>query len=323
MTMSLDVGGYTEAFDESDYNSLDKTNRDQVNAWLESEHPRRGDIQVTLISPLQTRSILLPFRRYDFVNAEGYRNWPFMSVLHWGEIPQGQWTLAVHFNSSEGFVEVSGVSMELYGTAEKPAAVRSIPAQCHQECRRGCSGEGPENCDACQRYRVAATLECVSVCPPGTMATADEGYCLETGAAADNFTNAGYDDDNLKSTTASLNTDSKEDHLSAKYVRRNASNTVTLAAALGGGLVAMILLVVLILLLCVLIFIALRRKRGPMKYVYEVFKDSIHSRSSSDDSSSFSACSMVDSSEPFATTMHMPSGDNANKDSDRTNPSIV
>ena len=297
VTMSLEVGGYTESFDESDYNSLDKTDLDRVNAWLEREHPRRGDIQVTLTSPQRTRSILLPFRRYDFVNAEGYRDWPFMSVFHWGEIPLGQWTLAVHFNSSEGFVEVSGVGMELYGTAEEPDAVRRIPTQCHPECLRGCSGEGPENCDVCQRYRVASTLECVSVCPRGTAAATD-GYCLET-SAADEFTNTYYDD-NPKSTTPSKD----GEHLSAKNVRKNTSNTITLAAALGGGLVAVGLLLILVILLSALAYITLRKR--PVQY--KVFKDSTHSGSDDNNSSSGSS---VDSTDQCATE------DGINKDHDQ------
>lgn len=302
VTMSLDVRGYTQSYDESDYNSLDKTNHDQVNAWLESEHPRRGDIQVILTSPQQTRSILLPFRRHDFVNTEGYRDWPFMSILHWGEIPLGQWTLMIYFNSSEGFVEVSGVRMELYGTEEVPEAIRNIPAQCHPECRRGCSGEGSEDCDACQRFRVASTLECVAVCPPGTTAAFD-GYCLEA-SAAENFTEM-YD--SARSTTASFTTE--EEQLLAKNFRKNAPNTVTLAAALGGGLVAMLLLVVLVILLCVLAYITLRKR--PIKY--KIFKDSTLSRSGNDSSSTNS----IDSAEQCDT------GDISDNSNDRTKPSII
>ena len=298
--MSLDVRGYTQSFDISDYNSLDKTNHDQVNAWLESEHPRRGDIQVVLTSPQQTHSILLPFRRHDFVNTEGYRDWPLMSILHWGEIPLGQWTLTIHFNSSEGFVEVSRVNMELYGTAEMPEAVRNIPAQCHPECRRGCSGEGPENCDGCQRFRVASTLECVTVCPQGTTAASD-GYCLETNVT-DNFTEA-YD--NARSTTTSFTTE--DEQLSVKNVRKNAPNTVTLAAALSGGSVAVILLMILVTLLCVLAYATLRKR--PIKY--KAFKDSTPSRSGDDSSS---ASSSIDSAEQC---------DTADIDDDRTKPSIV
>ena len=318
MTTSLEVGGYTETFDESDYHSLDKTDRDRVNAWLESEHPRRGDIQVMLTSPQQTRSVLLPFRWHDFVNTEGYRNWPFMSVLHWGEVPHGQWTLAVQFNSSEGFVEVSGVSMELYGTGEEPDAVRRIPAQCHPECRnlRGCSGEGPGNCDACRRYRVATTLECVSVCPPGTTVTAatDGYYCLET-SAADNVTNA-YDVGSINPTTASITTQEEEtEHLSAKSIR---INTMTLAAALGGGLLALILLVVLIALLCVLAYVTLRKR--PVQY--KVFKDSTYSRSDDNNDDCSSSASSVDSmaTEPIECATD---DDSVNNENNQTMPSIV
>ena len=53
----------------------------------------RGDIQVELVSPNGTKSILLPYRNYDFVNVEGYDSWPFMSVHYWGENPQGTWTI--------------------------------------------------------------------------------------------------------------------------------------------------------------------------------------------------------------------------------------
>ena len=252
MTMSLDVRGYTESFGYSDYSSLDKTDSDQVNAWLESEHPRRGDVQVVLTSPQQTRSVLLPFRRRDFINTEGYSDWPFMSVHHWGEAPQGQWTLAVHFNSSEGFVEVSGVSIELFGTMETPEAVRDIPTHCHSECRRGCSGEGQENCDACQRLRIAATLECVSVCPLGTAAS--DGYCLESSSssAPDNSTNA-YD--NITPTRELPTTEGAQN---------NASTGATLVAALSGGLVAAVLLVILAILLCILAYVSLRKT--PIKY---------------------------------------------------------
>ena len=49
----------------------------------------RGDIKVELVSPSGTKSTLLPHRKYDFINAEGYYNWPFMSLHYWGENPIG------------------------------------------------------------------------------------------------------------------------------------------------------------------------------------------------------------------------------------------
>ena len=95
--------------------------------WLENSHPRRGDIKIELTSPSGTNSILLPYRNYDFVNAEGYDNWPFMSIHFWGENPVGTWTLKITYKSTSGYVSMSGLSMTLHGTATVPTAVSSIP----------------------------------------------------------------------------------------------------------------------------------------------------------------------------------------------------
>ena len=90
------------------------TDRD-VYDWLEDSHPKRGDIKVELVSPSGTKSTLLPYRKYDFINAEGYDNWPFMSLHYWGENPIGTWTINVYFKSSYGYVSVHVNSFELYG----------------------------------------------------------------------------------------------------------------------------------------------------------------------------------------------------------------
>ena len=92
------------------------TDRD-VYDWLEDSHPKRGDIKVELVSPSGTKSTLLPYRKYDFINAEGYDNWPFMSLHYWGENPIGTWTIHVYFQSSYGYVSVHVNSFELYGTS--------------------------------------------------------------------------------------------------------------------------------------------------------------------------------------------------------------
>ena len=132
--MSLTIGGYSNSYDYTDlYDYLDyyydrdfdpkahtgNSERDLYD-WLENSHTRRGDIQIELTSPQGTKSILLPYRNYDFVNEEGYDSWPFMSVHHWGEDPVGSWELKVIFKSSEGYVKMSGVSVTLYGTATEP-----------------------------------------------------------------------------------------------------------------------------------------------------------------------------------------------------------
>ena len=81
----------SEAF--KDFQNLEEvakgnTDRD-VYDWLGDSHPKRSDIKVELVSPSGTKSTLLPYRKYDFINTEGYYNWPFMSLHYWGETPIG------------------------------------------------------------------------------------------------------------------------------------------------------------------------------------------------------------------------------------------
>ena len=100
------------------------TDRD-IYDWLGDSHPKRGDIKVELLSPCGTKSTLLPYRKYDFINAEGYDSWPFMSLHYWGEDPIGTWTINVYFKSSYGYVSVHVNSFELYGTNVIPEASTS------------------------------------------------------------------------------------------------------------------------------------------------------------------------------------------------------
>ena len=176
--MSLTVKGYSQSYDYSDfeYEVQWTTDVNDLYDWLEGSHPRRGDIKILLTSPQGTTSTLLPYRNYDFINAEGYDNWPFMSVHHWGENPTGQWTLTIYFKSSYGYVSMSSVNMTLYGTTHTPQAVANIPSVCDSACARRCSGPGSDHCDACRQLRIASTLECVTSCPSGT--TLHNNYCL-------------------------------------------------------------------------------------------------------------------------------------------------
>ena len=102
------------------------TDRD-IYDWLGDSHPKRGDIKIELVSPSGTKSTLLPYRKYDFINAEGYDSWPFMSLHYWGEDPTGTWTIHVYFKSSYGYVSVHVNSFEIYGTNIIPEAFSHIP----------------------------------------------------------------------------------------------------------------------------------------------------------------------------------------------------
>ena len=144
---------------------------------LEVTNGMRGDITVDLTSPSGTVSTLLSQRPNDRYDSSGYNDWPFMSVMFWGEHPTGEWTLTVSSLDSATSVRVSGVKMTFYGVVSTPEAVADIPDRCHSDCRRGCAGEGSDLCDSCVNLRNAYTLECINECPPGY--TERNGYCYD------------------------------------------------------------------------------------------------------------------------------------------------
>ena len=156
------------------------------------EDKKRGDMTVTLVSPSGTTSTILGARpvgsgffaiiQLIFFNSDKYIDWPFMSVMFWGENPTGEWTVTVGSVSSSTAVNVSSVEFQFYGVSEVPEAVANIPAQCHSDCRRGCAREGSNYCDSCVNLRNAYTLECIDHCPPGY--TEHNGYCYDSSLPA-------------------------------------------------------------------------------------------------------------------------------------------
>ncbi|EPQ10680.1 Proprotein convertase subtilisin/kexin type 6 [Myotis brandtii] len=107
---------------------------EHVVARISISHPRRGDLQIHLISPSGTKSQLLAKRvgkqpgaslpLHDHSN-EGFSNWEFMTVHSWGEKAEGEWTLEIQDMPSQ--VRSPGRqgklkewSLVLYGTAEHP-----------------------------------------------------------------------------------------------------------------------------------------------------------------------------------------------------------
>ena len=136
----------------------------------------RGDIQIQLISPSGTPSTLLSHRERDF-SSGGYYEWPFMSVMFWGEDPTGEWNLIITSRRNITQVDVSDVEFQFFGVSTTPESVANIPNTCHPDCARGCAQEGSNYCDSCINLRNAYTLDCIDSCPVGYIER--NSYCYD------------------------------------------------------------------------------------------------------------------------------------------------
>ena len=168
--LTLSVTGFNSSVNQTEAEEIVYyylyDNYPNISASEFSSYIKRGDLRVTITSPMNTTSKLLFERAFDLVNTEGYYEWPLLSVLHWGENPRGTWTIRVMWtNNNEGSGIVSDVSAVLYGVSQVPQSVANIPDRCSSLCARpkGCSGPDPDDCDACNSdlLRNATSLECI------------------------------------------------------------------------------------------------------------------------------------------------------------------
>ncbi|XP_006171829.1 proprotein convertase subtilisin/kexin type 4 [Tupaia chinensis] len=106
-------------------------------------YSRRGDLEISLTSPMGTRSTLVAIRPFD-VSGQGYDSWVFMSPHFWDEDPRGVWTLGLE---NKGYYFNTGTlyryTLLLYGTAEdmtaRPAGPQVTGSACVQRDTEGCA----------------------------------------------------------------------------------------------------------------------------------------------------------------------------------------
>ncbi|KAF2969015.1 hypothetical protein GQX73_g4545 [Xylaria multiplex] len=67
---------------------------EHVTVTMNVEHTQRGDLSVDLISPDNVISHISATRKLD-KSDQGYDDWTFMSVVHWGESGVGTWTIVI------------------------------------------------------------------------------------------------------------------------------------------------------------------------------------------------------------------------------------
>jgi subtilisin-like proprotein convertase family protein len=95
--------------------SFDVTNTlvcEQIGVRLQTDYPLRGNLRVTLVSPMGTRSVL---QFYNSDTNAGPTDWTYYSTHHFFESSAGTWTLTV---SDEGFGltgNVLGASLIIHG----------------------------------------------------------------------------------------------------------------------------------------------------------------------------------------------------------------
>ncbi|RMF98938.1 MAG: hypothetical protein D6741_09015, partial [Planctomycetota bacterium] len=85
--------------------------------WVEVDvditHPRVGDLELVLVSPSGTESVLATPHTHD-PTATGY-HWTFTSARHWGESAAGDWTLIVRDLATGETGTLDSWSLRVYG----------------------------------------------------------------------------------------------------------------------------------------------------------------------------------------------------------------
>jgi hypothetical protein len=73
---------------------------EHIGLRLKTDHSLRGDLRITLASPMGTRSVL---QRYNSDETAGPEDWTYWSIRHFGESSVGTWTLSVGDEGGPGF----------------------------------------------------------------------------------------------------------------------------------------------------------------------------------------------------------------------------
>jgi len=114
-------------FEVSDELFKNFKNLEHVILTLNMDTSIRGQVTVDLISPSNVVSNLGVVRRLDRSN-EGFKDWNFMSVAHWGdENPQGKWKLRVKNHAQENHVNLKNFKVKFFGQKRSDEEDKDIP----------------------------------------------------------------------------------------------------------------------------------------------------------------------------------------------------
>lgn len=110
------VSGLTKSFDFSGQSNL---RVEHVEVEVDTTHTYVGDLEITLISPSGTRSVL---SEYHFNIADDL-SWTFMSVHHWGEDSSGVWKVEVRDLGPGDTGTLDSIKVRLHGVEQAQGGV--------------------------------------------------------------------------------------------------------------------------------------------------------------------------------------------------------
>jgi subtilisin family serine protease/subtilisin-like proprotein convertase family protein len=114
---------------------------EQVGVRVQSDHPLRGDLRITLQSPQGTRSVL---QHFNDDTAAGPTDWTYWTTHHFLESSAGNWTVAFADEFPGAVGSVQSVSLILRGTQVTDADHDGL-ADTWESSRLGSLGYGPKD----------------------------------------------------------------------------------------------------------------------------------------------------------------------------------
>ena len=109
--LRLDATNYT-------FNVTNGLSCEFVGVQVMSDHPLRGDLRITLVSPQGTRSVL---QRFNADTSAGPVDWVYWSAHHFFESSRGPWRVEISDEVPDNVGPIRGVSLILQGVAMEDA----------------------------------------------------------------------------------------------------------------------------------------------------------------------------------------------------------
>ncbi|ODV96390.1 hypothetical protein PACTADRAFT_29311, partial [Pachysolen tannophilus NRRL Y-2460] len=103
---------------------------EQVTVTVNIDADIRGKVKVKLTSPSGIVSELAPFRKLDEAR-DGFQDWTFMSVAHWGESGEGDWELEVS-GTDNTKINVRDWRLKFFGECIDPSKAKRFPLPGHE-----------------------------------------------------------------------------------------------------------------------------------------------------------------------------------------------